>query len=285
MVLIVAGAFVVGILAGGITTLVSRLVAHPESAPSISASVEPSPSSGPVIPIDLYPPITRELDTDDFVAGLGGLDIPTDGTGTLEVVPGVSEPEGEGPVHWVRVEVEEGLPFTFEVLGVYVLDVLNDERGWGAHGRMTFARTDGAAQIRIIFASPETAASLCARPHEPAVVEVGPVQLELDPSPSPSPEPSLSPSSAASPAPDLEPSCADQGMVVVDAYRWAAGLDAFGDDRIHARVYLLNHFLGHVLGMPDTTCSTEGERASVMVDHEFDIAPCLPGSWPNPTTG
>ncbi|MBN2176624.1 MAG: DUF3152 domain-containing protein [Demequinaceae bacterium] len=282
MVIIVVGAFVVGIIAGGMTTLVSRWVAHPDPGPSSSADATPVPTSGPIIPVDLYPPITRELDTDDFVAGLSGLDIVALGEGTLAVVPGVSQPEGEGPTHWIRVEVEDGLPLTLDALGVYVLTVLNDERGWGAHGRMTFARTDGAAEIRIIFASPVTASSLCPRPHEAAVVDTGPVEPVFDPNPTP--EPSASPSPTGSAFPELAPSCAEEGMVVIDAYRWAAGLESFGEDRINARVYLLNHFLGHVLGVPDTTCSTEGERASVMVDHEFDIDPCLPGSWPNPVT-
>lgn len=283
MVGIVVGAAVLGIGAGCLTTVVPRWFAHPEDSASPTAGPTPSSSPDPIVPIDLYPLIERELDTDDLFAGLNDLDIPAAGPGTFSVVPGADEPDGSGTVRWVKVEIEDGLPLTPDALAVYVMSVLNDERGWGSDGRVTFARTDGAAQLRIVFASPVTAEHLCPRPHEAAAGAIEPPNLIYDPSPTPVPSPGASPtvSPDPSPAPPLEPSCATQGMIVINAYRWADGVRSFGDDRISARAYLLNHYLGHALGHPDEICTTEGERASVMVDHEYDVSPCLPWPWPS----
>ena len=281
---IVAGAVVLGIVAGFLTTVIPRWIAHSDADPSPTASPSPSSTPDPVIPVNLYPPITRSLDTDDLYAGLNDLVIPTVGTGEFIVATGVDEPDTTAPVHWVRVEIEEGLPLTPEALAVYVMSVINDERGWGARGRMVFARTDGAAEYRIIFATPETASKLCERPHEAAEDRIEPPGMNVEPTPSPSVGASASPSLDPSPPSPVEPSCATQGMIVIDTYRWADGIRSFEEDRVAARIYLLNHFLGHALGHPDAVCTEEGERASVMVDHEFDISPCLPGQWPNPVT-
>jgi len=277
---------VLGIGAGFLTTVIPRWIARSDIDPSPTVSPSPTSSPDPVIPVDLYPPIARDLDTDDLYAGLNDLDIPTVGTGEFIVASGVDEPDTSVPMHWVRVEIEEDLPLTPDALAVYVMSVINDERGWGAKGRMAFARTDGAAEYRIIFATPDTASKLCSRPHEAAEERIEPpgMTVEVTPSPSVGATPSPSPSSSPILPPPTEPSCATQGMIVIDAYRWADGVRSFGEDRVAARIYLLNHFLGHALGRPDVTCTEEGERASVMVDHEFDISPCLPGQWPNPMT-
>ncbi len=282
VVYIVIAAFIVGVGAGWLTTVVPRLLASPEQSPSSSPS--PSASDDPVILVDLYPPITRVTDTDDLYAGLTDLSVGAVGPGVFDVVPGIDQPEGDGPTHWIRVEIEEGLPFSPGALGVFVLTVLNDERGWAANGRMVFARTDGAAEIRIVFANPNTVESLCARPHEAASPDIAPPMVTLGPSPEADSSSSVTPSASSSVDPDQEISCAEQGIIVVNAYRWADGLKAFGEDRTAARAYLLQHFLGHLLGESDATCETVDERASVMVDHEFDIAPCLPNGWPYPMT-
>ena len=36
-----------------------------------------------------------------------------------------------------------------------VMATLNDPRGWGADGSLSFARTDGDAELRVILASPD----------------------------------------------------------------------------------------------------------------------------------
>ena len=281
---IVALAFAVGIGAGWLTTTLPRFVADHRPGPSPSQSPELTESTGPVVPVDLYPPLERTLDTDDIFAGLSGLDVPTSGDGKLTVARGQDDPGGDGPKRWVRIEVEDGLPLTPDALAIYVMGVLNDPRGWGADGRVTFARTDGVADIRIIFASPTTAGTLCPEPHDPYVPVIGPPDVTVSPSPSvsvgsvPEPSPTVSPTPVVTPV----PSCAQQGILVVNAYRWAAGVASYGDDRIGARAYLINHFMGHILGESDTTCTVSGQQANVMVDQEFAIEPCVPGAWPNP---
>jgi hypothetical protein len=281
--LIVMACILAGVGAGAMTTTLVTLLANPEPSPSPSGNLSPSATGDPVIPVDLYPPITRTINADDYNAGLTGLAIEAVGTRNLTVVPGEDEPEGEGPIHSIRVEIEEGLPLEPDALGSFVLNTLNDERGWGANGHMTFIRVEGAPDIRIVFVNPEMAGTICPRPHEAAPPPIAPPEASPDPSLGVSAGPVVVPTPAASPSPEPEASCAEDGIVVVNAYYWAAGLEVFGENRTEARAYLLNHFLGHVLGYPDATCTTSGERASVMVDHQFDIAPCLPSGWPNPS--
>ncbi len=273
--------------AGWFVSHVTTLVVQPDTGASSSPSPSPAPSAtgGPNIPVTLYPTIERTLDASDTYAGLTGLAIPVEGPDTFTVVPGVVQPTGTGPVRWVRVEVEDGLPISPDAVSIFVFGVLNDDRGWGANGRMTFAKTDGAADIVIVFASPHTVERVCPDPHAavPPKIDESTVGGDLtgdESTATPSPSSSASPSAAP-----VVRSCAEQGIVVVNTYRWAAGLEEFGEARQDARQYLINHFLGHILEQEDVTCPGAGQLAPVMEDQEVDIAPCLPNSWPHPVPG
>ena len=76
-------------------------------------------------------------------------------------MPGSVPAPGRGEVHTVRVEVERGLPVDGARFAGFALATLNDDRSWGHDGAMTFARTDGDAEIVVVLASPETSAGLC----------------------------------------------------------------------------------------------------------------------------
>lgn len=278
---IVIASFFLGVGAGWFTWILPRVLVAGDPSPSTTAAPSPAPTEGPVVPVELYPPIERPLANDDIAAGLTDLGVTAAGTGSLTLVPGVVEPPGSGRVRWVRIEIEDGLPLAPEALSTFVMDALNDERGWGADGLLSFGRTDGAADVRIVFAHPLTVDSMCADPHAAKDLEVEPPQVTVTGSPSvPSPTMDV----AASPEPSATPvmqTCADQGMVIINAYQWADGLESFVDDRPGARRYLLMHFLGHFLGEDDAVCEGTDVPASVMVDHEMPIAPCTPNSWPH----
>ncbi len=306
---IVIVAFAVGVGAGWLTGVLPGVIRNLKAEPSPSASPEPSApvTVGPPVPADQYPPIVRAMDPDDALAGLNSLDIPLTGTGNMTPVPGVDEAAPTGITRWVRFEVEEGLPVADTVVSDYMLSILNDPRGWGAGGSQTFARTEGVPEIRFLIVTPQTAAALCERPHDPFTVPVGPVDeielpdlastlgsppdadqknpgdkakakaaAEVEAIPTPTP---------TGPSPEeITPSCADQGLVVINAYYWAAGVAAFADDRASARAWLINHFVGHYRALPDEPCHPSGKApaATVMVDHFFDISPCTPQAWPYP---
>ncbi len=290
---IVVLAFVVGVGAGWGSAILASLVVRvlPTDSPSVSPSASVTGLPVVDIPVDLYPKLTRFMNEDDRNAGLISLDIPERGDGTFVVVPGMSEPVGEGSTRWVRIEIEEGIPLDPTIVTVYVMSVLGDPQGWTAPGRVRFGRTDGVADIRIVFATPKTAEVLCARPHEPLTIDIAPPDvpsvIPASPSPtvaSPSPSASLSPSpsSSVSPSPVNAPSCAELGLLVVSAYQWAAGIEVFGEDADAGHAYMINHPMGHLLGEPDVLCEETGGIAPVMANHELDITPCEPNGWPFP---
>ena len=134
-------------------------------------------------------PITRTIDDADRAAGLRTLDFPLRGDGTFAPAPA---PEATSPdagiVQYVRVDVEDGLQMSEAPLAAFVMTALNDPQGWGQEGPTTYVQTEGAPDIRIVFATPYTAAALCPTPHEPASL-----------TPSASPSPSSSPSRARLP--------------------------------------------------------------------------------------
>lgn len=259
---VVVGAFALGIGVGWGTSLVGGELAAPEPSatpsPSASATAHAEVSIAPLAPIE------REIDDADIAAGLTSLTIPEAANDELQIVTGDREPSGSGAsVKWVRVEFENGLPVDGGALASFVLDALNDPRGWGARGRYEFVPTSGAPDLRIVLASPAKAATRCPDPH--AAATVGAVVTT-----SPAPEPSAT----------GEATCADEGLAVISAYDWAAGVPAYGDDRTAARDYLLHHAVGHLLGEEDATC-TSGE-AAVMVDQTDLAEDCSPNPWPAP---
>lgn len=253
----VLGAFALGIGAGWATGQVpgwweQRQEASASPSPSASSSATPTPTVS-VAPVE---PIDRELDQADRAAGLTTLDLPTAGDGTFTPAPGITvERDGAGPVRYVRIDVEDGVTMDDEALVDFVMDTLNDPRGWGSAGRQQFVLTDGVPDVRVVFASPATVATEC--PYSTAgVAAVG---------------------AAPEQAPE-EGTCAGEGIAPVNVHEWAAGLDSFGDDRTGARQFLLQHAVGGALGYEPAVC--EAGRASVMSDQRAIPEPCLPNPWP-----
>lgn len=268
-VLVVLAAFAVGIAAGWGTTLFARSLNSP--TPSESPSVTPSPTPEPTIDVSLPPlePVTREIDDADRKAGLRTLDFPLQGDGTYAPIPvpaTATQTPDAGVVQYVRIDVEDGLQMIDGTLATFVMGALNDDRGWGKAGDTEYVQTEGAPDIRIVFASPYSAAALCPTPHEPAGL---------------TPEASDSPSATPSPEEQLPGfQCASEGAIVVSIYDWIQGLDPYGDERTQARRFLLNHGLGHVIGLPDVTCKKG--KADVMVDQRELSSKCTPNPWPFP---
>src|SRR5690606_3794052 len=135
--------------------------------------------------------------------------------------------------------------------------------------RLQYARTEGVADYRVVFASPLTAATMCgdfvpreftgtATPEPTAEAGAGgevAAASTLTPGPTPTVSPSPSPSEAT---------CEERGMIVISIYDWAAGLERFASARSDSRAYLLMHEMGLLKDNPVDEC-TSG-RASVMVD-------------------
>ncbi|WP_188037745.1 DUF3152 domain-containing protein, partial [Actinotalea sp. JY-7885] len=183
----------------------------------------------------------------DRQAGLLAAAVPESASGTLVVVPGsVAAPAPERPVRTIRVEVEVGLEVDGALFAETVMATLNDPRGWGADGSVTFARTDGPADIRVVLASPSLVDEMCA-----------PLETE-----------------------GLF-SCGTRGHAVLNVRRWVQGTDEFAD-RTTYRQYLVNHEVGHLLGKRHVECPAPGATAPIMQQQTVGVAPCVANGWPFP---
>ncbi|GAA1399593.1 DUF3152 domain-containing protein [Oerskovia paurometabola] len=178
-------------------------------------------------------------------SGLVGREVVPDLGGALTIVPAEVPAPGAGTVRRVRVEVEQGLPVDGETFAAAVLATLNDPRGWSAVDGVTFARTGGDADIRVVLASPATTDRLCA-----------PLQTEG------------------------AYSCGVTGAAILNFSRWVNGATDFGQDLPLYRQYLVNHEVGHVLGHRHVSCPAPGALAPVMVQQSMSTEGCLPNGWP-----
>lgn len=206
-----------------------------QEADPVAEALAPTPGSAP------------PLVAADRMAGVLTRGVPQAGTGHLVVVPGSSAAPRSGPVRTVRVEVEVGVPVEGATFADFVLQTLNDPRGWGHGGTMTFARTDADAEIVVQLASPDTSRALC-RPLE----TFGNL------------------------------SCRSGSRAIITHYRWVHGHPDYHDDLTGYRRYVVNHEVGHVLGHGHEPCGTSGEPAPVMQQQTKGLRGCLPNPWPFP---
>jgi hypothetical protein len=186
--------------------------------------------------------------TPDALAGLTSWDVPQTLNGAFDVVPGTVPAPGAGPVTTVRVETEQGLPVDAQRFAGFVMDTLDDPRGWGAGGRMTFVRTGADdAMVQVLLASPGTSDRLCS-----PIDTIG------------------------------ELSCRSGNRAVLNFYRWVNGQEDYAGNPTGYRRYLVNHEVGHVLGHGHEPCPGAGMPAPVMQQQTLGLDGCTQNPWPYP---
>lgn len=231
------------------------------SWPLIGTVLPVSPQAVPVPPGDApfftAPPTSVAPDPDapdpdaptpaDRAAGIQRRTVAQTGSGEFDVVPGSVPPPGRGEVHIVRVEVERGLPVDGERFAGFALATLNDDRSWGHDGAMTFARTDGDAEIVVVLASPDTSALLCDDRGSRGML-----------------------------------SCRNGPRVVLTFRRWVDATDEYADNVTAYRQYVVNHEVGHALGRGHERCPGPGRLAPAMQQQTLGLKGCAQNPWPYP---
>ena len=144
------------------------------------------------------------------------------------------------------VEVEKGLPYKAADLAKVVDSVLSDDRGWTSSVPAALKRVSSSPTFRIRLSTPATTDALCA------------------------------PLDTAG-----RLSCRNGSFVVINAWRWANGTQAYGDELANYRAYLINHEFGHALGQSHASCPRRGERAPVMAQQTKGLRGCQPNPWPS----
>ncbi len=223
----------------------------PAGVPPVGVPAVPLLEPGPAVgPPGSRPDAVGALDAEapspaDRAAGIARRVVVEAGSGEFDVAPGSEPAPGPGTVQVVRVEVERDLPVDRDRFASFVFTTLNDPRGWGHEGTMSFARTDGDAPIRVMLASPRTSARLCG---------------------------SLDTRGRLS--------CRNGPQVVLTFVRWVHGTEEYADNLTGYRQYVLNHEVGHELGRSHQGCGKRGGPAPVMVQQTLTLRGCTPYAWP-----
>ncbi len=169
------------------------------------------------------------------------------GDGRLAVVPGTSAPAGDGELTTYVVEVEGGLGIERGAFAAQVEETLADPRSWAARRAVQRVDDEDEADLRVVLASPATTDRLCA-PLETSGYF----------------------------------SCANGAMAVLNVARWLRGAPSYAGHLEDYRAYVVNHEVGHTLGLGHADCPGRGEVAPVMLQQTKGLEGCAPGPWPYP---
>lgn len=160
---------------------------------------------------------------------------------TITLEPALEAPE----VVRYRVQVEDTTELDADEVAREVQATFDNERGWAGYGRRTFQLvTAEDADLTIYVTSPDTTNELC-KPLEVA----------------------------------SKWNCRVGDRVVLNSDRWKYMTPIY-DDLSAYRSYLVNHEVGHFLGLDHVSCPQEGELAPVMMQQSIDMGGCLPNAWP-----
>jgi hypothetical protein len=176
--------------------------------------------------------------------------VPEAGSGRCATASGESNRVGTGNLVTYTVEVERGLELSPTAFAQTVDAVLGDRRGWTAVESRSLQRVSHDPMVRIRLATPATTDSLC------APLDTG-----------------------------GRLSCRNGDLVVLNAWRWVNGADAYDGNLAGYRRYMVNHEFGHALGNGHRSCPDGGAPAPVMVQQTKGLDGCTANPWPATTNG
>jgi hypothetical protein len=169
---------------------------------------------------------------------------PITSSGRFDPAPGTGEVRGAGDVHTYSVEVEEGSQVAPDQLAAIVDVILADPRGWTAEG-YAFQRVPSGGSFTISLATPATTDAIC---------------LPLDTA--------------------GRFSCHEGHRVVLNLTRWNQGTADLALDLNGYRAEVVNHEVGHELGLGHVGCAGPGRFAPVMMQQSKGLDGCVANPWP-----
>jgi hypothetical protein len=172
----------------------------------------------------------------------------TPGSGVYTLAAGGTARHGSGKLVTYRVEVETGIGQSAPVFAAAVDATLADASGWTSQGRWSVQRVAGEdADIVIRLATSATVGEVC----EAAGLE----------------------DAAYS-------SCRTGQFVMINLDRWMHAVPEYRGDVALYRQYLINHEVGHGLGLGHQSCPGTGRPAPVMQQQTLGLKGCLPNGSP-----
>ena len=220
-------------------------VAYESASPTVLSATAP-PTASPTVDPTVDPTVASQAGAPPSPSPEPTpIEVPAEGSGTFHLIPGETPVAGNGKLLRYTVELEEGLPFDPATVAQTVDSTLSDSRSWISTGRNAFQRTESKPDLRIVLATPGTTDRLCA-----------PLKTRG------------------------EVSCHNGEFVVLNAKRWAIGVEFYNGDVDNYRRYLINHEVGHALGHGHVPCPGAGKLAPVMLQQTYGLDGCLPNAWP-----
>lgn len=167
------------------------------------------------------------------------------------IAGGTSEVIGSGPLRRFTIEVEPGTGWEpQDVAAIAEAWLLDPVHGWASQGTRSLQRVDdaAAAHIRVVLAFPATVDRFC-----------GAVGLGTG----------------------GRLSCWDGRRAMLNLDRWNTAVPHFSEvDRY--RGYLVNHEVGHGLGLGHQGCPGAGQLAPVMLQQSKFLNGCVANPYPYP---
>jgi len=174
---------------------------------------------------------------------------PIRATGEYARAPGGTDRQDSGALRTYRVEVETGTGQGVKAFAAAVDATLAHPASWTGQGRWSLQRvTTDDADLVIRLATPATVDRVCAT-----------VGLDTR----------------------GYVSCHAGKFVMINLDRWLEAVPEYNGDVALYRHYVINHEVGHGLGLGHQACPGPGRLAPVMMQQTFGLDGCLPNGWPH----